>query len=261
MVSGLLAALSPAAVPMAQAQLAPGLPEVLPAPADEVRAGPAWRDRLVRLFREGVLRHEDKREHAVLKWARPIDLTLRGAIGPYAGFVRDLAAELTALTGLVITVSTDQDRGGGIDVYVSPAPGYWPASAVRVAVPAGQVFTCAAAPSSAGGVIRRSAIRINAGVLPPATVRACLVEEIVQSLGLMGEVAEPDETILYDRVGYEGLGIVDRLLLKALYDPRLEPGMSAAAAAALVGGIFEEQLGHLDCREAIPTTPRRCRLR
>ena len=243
------------------AQLA-GLPSiVLASPEDDqVRASPRWRERLVALFLEGVTRDEDKRERGVMRWAGPVEISLRGPGSlPHVAFVQELAAELAGLTGLPISVSTDQRRIGAIDVYVASVASYWP-SFLRAANPAERVFTCAAAPSVAGGVIRRSTVRINAGALPPETVRACLVEEIVQSMGLFGEVAEPRGTILNDTVGYQGLGVVDRLLLRTLYDPRLTPGMSGAAARPVVDAILGEQLGHLVCRDAAQGAARRCRL-
>lgn len=259
-VSGLLVAT--VALPgTPSAQLA-GLPRVVLASPedDQVRASPRWRERLVALFLEGVTRDEDKRERGVMRWVGPVEISLRGAGSlPHVVFVQDLAAELAALTGLSVSVSTDQRRVGAIDVYVSAVASYWP-SFLRTVDRGERVFTCAAAPSVAGGVIRRSTVRINAGALMPETVRACLVEEIVQSMGLFGEVAEPRGTILNDTVGYQGLGVVDRLLLKTLYDPRLTPGMSGAAAGPVVDTILEEQLGHLVCRDAVQGATRRCRL-
>jgi hypothetical protein len=187
------------------------------------------------------------------------DLAARRRLPPHVAFVQDLAAELAGLTGLPVSVSTDQRRLGAIDVYVSSVATYWP-SFLRAADRAERVFTCAAAPSVAGGVIRRSTVWINGGALTPETVRACLVEEIVQSMGLFGEVTEPRGTILNDSVGYQGLGVVDRLLLRTLYDARLTPGMSGAAAGPVVGTILEEQLTHLVCRDAVQGAARRCRL-
>lgn len=261
LLSGLALTAAATAPGAASAQLA-GLPTVVLASPedDQVRASPRWRERLVALFLEGVTRDEAKRERGVMKWTRPsIDLSLRGAVGPHVSFVADLAAELSALTGIAINVSIDRNWAGAIDVYVSSVPTYWP-SFLRAVDPKDRVFTCAAAPSVVGGVIRRSTIRINAGALPPDTVRACLVEEIVQSMGLMGEVDEPRGTILNDGVGYQGLGVLDRLLLKTLYDPRLLPGTSGVMAAPVAAAILDEQLTHLVCRDAAQGGARRCQL-
>jgi len=79
-------------------------------------------------------------------------------------------------------------------------------------------------------------------VLDRATVRACLLEELTQSLGLFGETERETETLLHDGIGYEGLGQIDHLLIRALYDPRLEIGMSNGEASALARTILGELL-------------------
>jgi hypothetical protein len=262
--------LGPAAAVLALFAVAPtgasraepaGLPAVLAAPADGVRDEPAWRDLLLRLFLDGVLRDERRVDGALAKWAGPVELTLAGAAAaPHLAYVEELAADLGRLTGLAITVSTsDGRRAGAMDVYVASDPAYWPAGARPAAGAARGVFTCAAALGVRDGVIRRAVIRINAGVLDPASVRACLLEEIVQSLGLFGEVSGRDDTILGDRVGHERLGIVDRLLLRTLYDPRLPPGAPRASVPPTAALILAEQLARVACREDA-TSLRRCEL-
>jgi Protein of unknown function (DUF2927) len=253
-----VAALALPGGPAAAAEPA-GLPAVLDAPADGVRDEPAWRDVLLRLFLDGVMRDERRVDGNLAKWTGPVELTLAGAAAaPYVAFVEELAADLARLTGLAISVSADGRRAGAMDVHIASDPRYWP-SGLRPADGRTAVFTCAAAPRVRGGVISRASIRINAGVLDPASVRACLVEEIVQSLGLFGEVSGRDDTILGDRVGHQHLGIVDRLLLRTLYDPRLPPGVSRAAASATAALVLGEQLARVACRKDA-TALRRCEL-
>jgi hypothetical protein len=247
------------APPGAGAEPAAGLPAVLDAPADGVRDEPAWRDVLLHLFLDGVTRDERRVDGGLAKWTGPVELTLAGAAAaPYVAFVEELAADLARLTGLAISVAADGRRAGAMDVYIASDPRYWPAG-LRPADGRVAVFTCAAAPRVRGGVISRASIRINAGVLDPASVRACLLEEIVQSLGLFGEVSGRDDTILGDRVGHQHLGIVDRLLLRTLYDPRLPPGASRAALLPAAALVLAEQLGRVACREDAGAL-RRCEL-
>jgi hypothetical protein len=239
----------------------PGLPaRVLQAPPDDIADDAPSRAKLLHLFMDGVLRSERGTPAPVARWAGPVTITLTGLVTPYAGFVTDLAAELAGLTGLPVSVVADGSppAGNGIDVYLAANPRYWPAG-VRSADPAVTVFTCAAAPGVRDGVIRRSTIRINAGLLDPDTVRACLLEEIVQSMGLLGELDGEGDTLLDDRVGFEHLGAVDRLLLRTLYDPRLTPGMARDAARPLAAAILEEGLAHLACEDK--GDGRRCQLR
>jgi hypothetical protein len=233
-----------------------GLPDrVLPAPRVTIEDSAAWRARLLALFREGALLDETKRERGVMKWTRAIDLSLRGAYRPHADFVFDLADRLSALVGLPITVSTDQSWAGQIDVFITPVKRYWPFF-VQAVDPNDRIFTCVAMPWVEDGVVRRSQIEINAGALPPEAVRACLVEEIVQSLGLFGETTAERATILDDEIGYQDLGPIDRLLLQTLYDPRLVPGTDLEAALPVAEAIIGERLRQLPC--TAPAATRAC---
>lgn len=220
---------------------------VLPAPAADLADTPEWRSRLADLFHEGALLDEAKRERGVLKWTRPIDLSLRGAIKPHVQFVYALADELALLTGLPVEVSTDQNWAGNIDVYISPVATYWPFF-VQAMDPDDRIFTCSATPWVVEGVVRRSEVKINAGALDEASVRACIVEEVVQSLGLFGETSREQATLLNDEVGYLGLGTIDRLLLTTLYAPELRPGMPPEEAMPIAADLIHRRLG--TCPEA-----------
>jgi len=86
--------------------------------------------------------------------------------------------------------------------------------------------------------VRAGLVLIDAE-LPEATVRHCLVEETAQTLGAF------DDTTLLDPSGFNDWGeLVDRLqpddlaILRALYDPRLAPGMARAEVLALLPAIL-----------------------
>ena len=68
------------------------------------------------------------------------------------------------------------------------------------------------------------------------------MEELTQSLGLFGETEAETETLLHDGIGYEGLGLLDHLLIRTLYDPRLMIGMSNEEASPLAAMILDELL-------------------
>ena len=67
--------------------------------------------------------------------------------------------------------------------------------------------------------------------------RACLHEEIVQTLGLANDHPEVRPSIFNDDGEFALLTEHDEQLLRILYDPRLEPGMSAAQAMPVVERI------------------------
>ncbi|MGI9503161.1 MAG: DUF2927 domain-containing protein, partial [Geminicoccaceae bacterium] len=128
-----------------------------------------------------------------------------------------------------------------IDIYITYWKNYWPFF-MQATEPGRHLFTCAVLPWVDRGLIKRATIKINAGVLDEATVRACLLEELTQSLGLFGETEAETETLLHDGIGYEGLGEIDRVLIRTLYDPRLTLGMNNDRAIALAGKILDEVL-------------------
>ncbi len=218
------------------------LMEVRKKPAAVIDDDPAWPARLLALFEEAVLHDEAKRPRGVNKWTGPIDLSLRGdAAGDVAVYVEEIAAELSELIDLPIELYVDNNWAGDIDIYITYWKNYWPFF-MQATKPGRHLFTCAVLPWVDKGRIKRATIKINAGVLDRATVRACLLEELTQSLGLFGETEQETETLLHDGIGYEGLGQIDRLLIRTLYDPRMEIGLSNDRAAPLALVILNERL-------------------
>jgi hypothetical protein len=213
------------------------------APPDPDGDPPQWLNRAVVLFDQGALANELKGVRPVTKWAGSIDIAVRGDAGrAWLARVERIANDLSHLTGRSITVDDNPLWAGDMDIYVTNRASYWPffvepASGVR-----DQPFTCIALPSTLNGEIRGSKIHINAGVMSPDGVSACLLEEIFQSMGFFGETPGHPETVLNDDVGYQELGSMDRLLLRTLYDPRLSAGMTRDLALPLVRQILAEHL-------------------
>jgi hypothetical protein len=220
------------------------LPELVQhAPPDPDGDPSQWLNRAVGLFIQGALANEENGVRPVTKWPGPIDITVRGDAGrAWLARIRQIADDLADLTGRPITVDDNPLWAGDMDVYVTNRAAYWPffvepANGVR-----DQPFTCIALPSTVDGEIRGSKIHINAGVMSPDGVSACLLEEIFQSMGFFGETPGHPETVLDDDVGYQELGTMDRLLLRTLYDPRLSAGMTRDRAVPLVRQILRENL-------------------
>jgi len=70
--------------------------------------------------------------------------------------------------------------------------------------------------------------------------RACLQEEIVQALGLANDHPDVRPSIFNDDGEFALLTEHDEHLLRILYDPRLEPGMTAEEAMPIVRRIVAE---------------------
>ncbi len=218
------------------------LMEVRKRPNAVIDDDPAWPERLLALFEETVLHDEAKRPRGINKWTGPIDLSLRGdAADDVAVYVEEIAAELSELIDLPIELYVDQNWAGDIDIYITYWKNYWPFF-MQATEPGRHIFTCAVLPWVDQGRIKRATIKINAGVLDRATARACLLEELTQALGLFGETEDETETLLHDGIGYEGLGMLDRLLIRTLYDPRLTLDLSNERAVQVASIILKERL-------------------
>jgi len=77
----------------------------------------------------------------------------------------------------------------------------------------------------------------------PSLMRAaCIHEELAQGMGLANDSPGARPSIFNDDEEFALLTRQDELLLKMLYDPRLEPGMDPAAAAPVARKIAREYL-------------------
>jgi hypothetical protein len=227
-----------------------GLPPVVEAPSASLPETAASRRRLLGLFADGVLRREGGHEVPVVKWSGPVSVSLRG--GParrHAPFVAALVDELATLTGLSLELVIDQNWAGEIDILLLDQAGYWPPQ-IRPKDPSSrEAFACAALPMALRGTMRRALVLINAGTLPAETVEACLVEELAQSMGLVGEVDDDRATLLSDDVGFRRLTATDRVLLRALYDPALPAGTTREDALRQLPAILAQALRTQACRD------------
>ncbi|WP_448207538.1 DUF2927 domain-containing protein [Azospirillum sp. sgz302134] len=238
-----LASLLPSVAARAQAPVASGLPAVvLDAPSERPRE--AGLDEMAALFDEGALHDELKREHPLIRWTHPVNVTLRGdAAERWFPAAQAIAADLSGATGVGITVYEQPFWAGDIDVVVTNVRGFWPPMVSLANGRRDEPFTCIALPMATDGEMRGARIFINAAAVGPDNAEACLAEELFQSMGLFGEVdSHADGTLLNDDIGYRRIGPVDRLLLSVLYDGRLSPNMAAPEARAAARRILAERL-------------------
>ena len=76
--------------------------------------------------------------------------------------------------------------------------------------------------------------------------QACLHEEIVQSLGLTNDSDRARPSIFNDDQEFALLTTHDEILVAALYDPRLSPGMNAGQATPIARRIFEASMQRVE---------------
>lgn len=89
------------------------------------------------------------------------------------------------------------------------------------------------------GAITKADILIK-DELPPVIRDACIVEEIVQSLGLMNDDPRARPSIFNDSQEFLDLTSHDEFLLRILYDDRVKPGMVLRQVNPLVRLIINE---------------------
>jgi AcrR family transcriptional regulator len=71
-------------------------------------------------------------------------------------------------------------------------------------------------------------------------IRACVVEEVTQAIGLPNDSNSANPSIFNDDDAYQDLTWQDELFLRVLYDPRVRSGMTRAEFEPLAGRIIEE---------------------
>ena len=94
-------------------------------------------------------------------------------------------------------------------------------------------------PAAGAGTILGALVLIRAG-LPEALLRSCVEEELTQAMGLPNDDAGVRPSIFNDEKEFGVLTAHDELLLRILYDPRLEPGMTPGTAMPVVRQIIGE---------------------
>jgi len=88
-----------------------------------------------------------------------------------------------------------------------------------------------------------SALAIIRDEHPSLIRRSCVHEEVAQGLGLPNDSPAARPSIFNDDEEFALLTPHDEMLLRMLYDPRLEPGLRPGEARATVRRIAEELLG------------------
>ena len=190
---------------------------------------------------------------AVAKWVTPLRYRLEGASVADTARVTALVARLRKLTGIDIAPADAREP----NVRLSFVPFRIRSNAVyRLANEGGL------GPAVGGMVARwrdterekclglisvdpRSGSIAKADILikdelPPRIRDACIVEEIVQSLGLMNDDPRARPSIFNDSQEYLDLTSHDEYLLRILYDPRVRPGMRFRQMDPLVRQIIRE---------------------
>lgn len=90
------------------------------------------------------------------------------------------------------------------------------------------------------GSMTRIEIRVN--LVNPGRITRCINHEVMHGFGFRGHPHGSFSVLSYKHANQAQLTDVDLVMLEALYDPRLQPGMKPAAASALACSIMAEKI-------------------
>lgn len=248
--------------------LAVFLPVILAAARSNAAERPSV-DQLVDFFDEIVFGSEFgelKRRTIVHKWKRPLRVVVR----EYGEIVTDLAGgrrsrqleqrpvnrrfteivqrhlnTLTRLTGLKTQdAGTTRWPANFIINFVPPLQLANPRLAAvdggilrRLAAQGGCYFITW--PDKAGGGIQKAVIVVNKSRAEAKTIH-CVLEEMAQSLGLPNDGNPSWPSIFANTGSVPEPSWPDRVMIRALYDPRMTPGLARREALAVARTVITE---------------------
>ena len=168
------------------------------------------------------------------KWESPVTVAVvEGANPANVDLSKSLLAELAQLSGLAIEWVEPGDAGIQLKIHFS--------SEREFIINGNQRATCyAGTGDSPDG--RLDAASIYIGLAKEGEWRTdCLTHELLHALGWRGHTHRVRSAISYAH-GETELTKWDRLMMRALYDPRLAPGISKADAIPVTRVIFREMI-------------------
>lgn len=195
------------------------------------------------------------------RWDRPVRMSLE--FGPSVTedqqqrdmiTVAAYARRLSNITGLSITqtdrnpnfhvlVLNEDDRLGFAERLKEIVPGIAPSSLRAITNLPREQLCVVVAFSQGGSASYSKAVAVIRAEHPDLLRTTCFHEELAQGLGLANDSPQARPSIFNDDEEFGLLTGHDALLLKMLYDPRFQTGMSVAEAAPIARVIAKELLG------------------
>ncbi len=200
-------------------------------------------DRLVAAFGEtmfdaGPARHGQgdmvSESGYLAKWESPITVAvLAGGNPENVALAKESLAELAKLGGLELEWAEHGASNVELEIYFSEKR--------QFVINGNQLATCYA---NTGGAPdgRLTAASVHISIAGDGDWRTdCLTHELLHALGWRGHTHRIRSAISYAH-GETELTKWDRMMMRALYDPRLPPGISKADALPVIRVIFHEMI-------------------
>ena len=194
------------------------------------------------------------------RWGQPIRMDVRfGDTVPLAqrdmdtASVAAYAARLSRLSGVPITLTDEnpnyhvyflgEDDRRGFAAELRELVPMIPEATVRTVVTLPKEQYCVLIGTfEPGQSTYRQAVAIIRAEHPNLMRLSCIHEELAQGMGLANDSRDARPSIFNDDDEFGLLTRHDELLLRMLYDPRLQPGMDAATAAPIARVIARDML-------------------
>lgn len=197
------------------------------------------------------------------RWDRPVRVSvMTGPNVPMEEAARDranvaaFASRLARLTGVDMAMAGDASNVNFLVLFMNSSeqaafarevlvryPEFAPAVANAIRESSADTFCTAYAFSNGVDKSRYSAVLILIRAEhPPLTRLSCVQEEMAQAMGLPNDSPEARPSLFNDSLEFALLTEHDEILLRMLYDPRLEPGMTAEQARPLLHDVARDAI-------------------
>ncbi len=196
------------------------------------------------------------------RWERPVRVGLLvGESVPDAveatdrAYIEGFTSRLARLTGLDMMMAEGEDTNFLVlflnreeqETFASRAalrlPGFEPSVMRAIRTTPIDTFCTAYAFSEPEDPDRYAAVLVLIkSEHPELTRHSCIEEEMAQAMGLPNDYDGARPSLFNDSLEFAFLTAHDEVLLRMLYDPRLEPGMTAAEARPLLPAIAEDAM-------------------
>lgn len=209
---------------------------------------------------DGAAIREGETPSRLRRWAEPVRMRLE--FGPGVpdsarradrAYVADYAGRLARASRHDVSLTDDEqaanfhilvlgeDERAGIGARMRElVPGIDTRTLQTVETMPRQTFCLALAFSRGGSSTYSDAVAVVRAEHPDLTRQSCYDEELAQGLGLPNDSPQARPSIFNDAQEFARLTAHDEMLLRILYDPRLEPGMTEAEARPIVRRIAAE---------------------
>lgn len=199
----------------------------------------------------------DQRPHLLTRWEGPLKIALVGEVTEsYISYASDHIQEMADISGLPIDI-TEPGEKANVVVIFSPDPfreavtvyrdayrPFFPSTDVmeRMTAEMESEATCygriVTADNDPNEIV--AAVILIPTDLGRFIVRACIIEELTQAMGLFNDSDDVEPSIFNDSSPNMTLTDHDRILFHLLYDQRLSTGMSWPEAEPIVRQVVKE---------------------